>query len=158
MARTAPYPAYNYLVSIVNGASLGLRTADGPLGGFSDVSGLTTEIHISEYRDGNDTESAVRKYPGSYKVGDVTFKRGVVDSSDFWQWLTATRTTGYMAQRDVVVTLRDEAGNSVQKWTLRAAVPMKYTGPTLAGKGGGEVAMEELVLSAQGYEIAPATA
>ena len=34
---------------------------------------------------------------------------------------------------------------------------MKYTGPTLAGKGGGEVAMEELVLSAEGYEIATAT-
>ncbi len=25
---------------------------------------------------------------------------------------------------------------------------MKYTGPTLAGKGGGDVAMEELVLAA----------
>jgi len=30
---------------------------------------------------------------------------------------------------------------------------MKYTGPTLAGKGSGDVAMEELVLSAEGYEI-----
>lgn len=151
--RTAPYPAYNYLVSIVNGP----RDPGALLGGFSDVSGLTTEIHVSEYRDGNETESAVRKFPGSYKVGDVTLKRGVVDSSDFWKWLTDTRTTGYLAQKDVVITLRDEAGNNVQKWTLRAAVPMKYTGPTLAGKGGGEVAMEELVLSAQGYEIAPAT-
>jgi phage tail-like protein len=151
--RTAPYPAYNYLVSIVNGP----RDPGALLGGFSDVSGLTTEIHISEYRDGNETESAVRKFPGSYKVGDITFKRGVVDSSDLWKWITDTRTTGYLAQKDVVVTLRDEAGNNVQKWTLRAAAPMKYTGPTLAGKGGGEVAMEELVLSAQGYEIAPAT-
>jgi hypothetical protein len=26
---------------------------------------------------------------------------------------------------------------------------MKYTGPTLAAKGGGDVAMEELVLSAE---------
>lgn len=152
--RTAPYPAYNYLVSIVKGD----RTADSALGGFSDVSGLTTEIHISEYRDGNQKESAVSKFPGSYKVGDVTLKRGVVDSSDLWKWLTDTRTNGYQAQKDVIVTLRDEAGHNVQTWTLRAAVPMKYTGPTLAGKGGGEVAMEELVLSAQGFEIAPATA
>jgi hypothetical protein len=30
---------------------------------------------------------------------------------------------------------------------------MKYTGPTLAAKGGGDVAMEELVLSVQGLEI-----
>ena len=32
-------------------------------------------------------------------------------------------------------------------------IPMKYTGPTLAAKGGGDVAMEELVLSAEGMVI-----
>lgn len=151
-SRTAPYPAYNYIVNL-NGP----RDPEKLLGGFSDVSGLTTEIHISEYRDGNETESAVRKMPGSYKVGDITLKRGVVDSSDLWAWITQTRTTGLLAHRDVVITLRDEAANPVQQWKLRNAVPMKYTGPTLAGKGGGEVAMEELVLSAEGYEIAPAS-
>jgi len=150
--RTAPYPAYNYIVNL-NGP----RDPEKLLGGFSDVSGLTTEIHISEYRDGNETESAVRKMPGSYKVGDITLKRGVVDSSDLWDWIHQTRTTGLLAQRDVVITLRDEAANPVQQWKLRNAVPMKYTGPTLAGKGGGEVAMEELVLSAEGYEISPAS-
>jgi len=146
--RTAPYPAYNYIVNL-NGP----RNPEQLLGGFSDVSGLNTEIHISEYRDGNEAESHVRKMPGSHKVGDVTLKRGVVDSSDLWAWITQTETTGVLAQRDVVITLRDEAGNSVQSWKLRNVVPMKYTGPTLAGKGGGEVAMEELVLSAEGFEI-----
>jgi phage tail-like protein len=150
--RTAPYPAYNYLVNL-NGP----RDPAQLLGGFSDVSGLTTEIHISEYRDGNEPESGVRKVPGSYKVGDVTLKRGVVNSGDLWDWITQTRTTGVLAQRDVVITLRDEASNPVQQWKLRNVVPMKYTGPTLAGKGGGEVAMEELVLSAERYEIAPAS-
>jgi phage tail-like protein len=146
--RTAPYPAYNYLVNL-NGP----RGADQLLGGFSDVSGLNTEIHISEYRDGNETQPHVRKMPGSHKVGDVTLKRGVVDSSDLWAWITQTETSGVLAQRDVVITLRDEANNPVQSWKLRNVVPMKYTGPTLAGKGGGEVAMEELVLSAEGFEI-----
>jgi phage tail-like protein len=99
----------------------------------------------------------VRKVPGSAKIGDVTLKRGVVDSSDLWDWIRQTQTTGILAQRDVVITLRDEAANPVQSWKLRNVVPMKYTGPTLAGKGGGEVAMEELVLSAEGFEIAPAS-
>jgi phage tail-like protein len=118
---------------------------------------LSTEIHISEYRDGNEAESHVRKVPGSHKVGDVTLKRGVVDSSDLWDWIYDTETTGVLAQRDVIITLRDEAGNSVQSWKLRNVVPMKYTGPTLAGKGGGEVAMEELVLAAEAFEIDPAS-
>jgi phage tail-like protein len=150
--RTAPYPSYNYIVNL-NGP----RDPNKLLGGFSDVSGLETDIHISEYRDGNEAEPHVRKVPGSHKVGDVTLKRGLVDSSDLWAWITDTRTNGVNAQRDVVITLRDEAANPVQKFTLRNCVPMKYTGPTLAGKGGGEVAMEELVLSAEGFEIAKAS-
>jgi phage tail-like protein len=149
--RTAPYPAYNFIVNL-NGP----RDPEKLLGGFSDVSGLETDIHISEYRDGNEVEPHVRKIPGSHKVGDVTLKRGVVDSSDLWDWIADTRTNGVDAQRDVIITLRDEAANPVQSWVLRNVVPMKYTGPTLAGKGGGEVAMEELVLSAEGFEIAPA--
>jgi len=32
-------------------------------------------------------------------------------------------------------------------------IPTKYTGPTLAGKGGGDVAMEEVVFSAEAFEI-----
>lgn len=150
--RTAPLPAYNFIVDL-NGP----RNPNKLLGGFSDVAGLETDVHISEYRDGNEAEPHVRKIPGSHKVGDVTLKRGVVDSSDLWDWIVDLRKNGVEAQRDVVITLRDEAGNPVQQWKLRGVVPMKYTGPTLAGKGGGEVAMEELVLSAEAYEIAPAS-
>ena len=150
--RTAPYPSYNYIVNL-NGP----RDPNKLLGGFSDVSGLETDIHISEYRNGNEAEPHVRKIPGSHKVGDVTLKRGVVDSTDLWAWISDTRTNGVDAQRDVIITLRDEAAHDVQKFILRNCVPMKYTGPTLAGKGGGEVAMEELVLSAEGFEIAKAS-
>jgi hypothetical protein len=54
------------------------------------------------------------------------------------------------AKRTVVITLRDEAAVDVESWTLTGVIPLKYTGPTLAAKGGGDVAMEELVLSAEG--------
>jgi hypothetical protein len=37
----------------------------------------------------------------------------------------------------------------VCSWVLTGAQPKKYVGPTLAGKGGGEVAMEELHLVAE---------
>lgn len=145
--RTTPYGAFNFLVNL-NGP-IG---EDQPLGGFSDVSGLSTEITIAEYRNGNERANHVRKVPGMHKVGDVTLKRGIVNSSDLWNWITETRTTGIKAKRTVVITLRDEAGAPVQKWTLSGVVPMKHTGPTLAAKGGGDVAMEELVLSSEGLE------
>lgn len=151
MDRVTPYGAFNFLVN-VNGP----RGPEEPLGGFSDVSGIGTEITIAEYRNGNERENRVRKVPGVHKVSDVTLKRGIVNSSDLWEWIDAVRRNGPVAQRDVVITLRDEAGRDVEFWTLRGVVPMKYTGPTLAAKGGGDVAMEELVLSAEVLEFGTA--
>lgn len=142
--RTHPYGAFNFLVNF-DGAEM--------LGGFADVSGLGTEITIAEYRNGNERENHVRKVPGIHKVSDVTLKRGIIDSKSLWDWIKQTRNEGVLAQKNVVVTLLDETRNAVQSWKLRGVVPMKYSGPTLAAKGGGDVAMEELVLSAEAVEI-----
>jgi phage tail-like protein len=142
--RTFPYGAFNYLVNLNGGVA-----PDSVLGGFSDVSGIGTEMTIAEYRTGADPLNHVRKVPGIHKTSDVTLKRGIVNSSDLWAWIAQVRKEGPAAKREVVITLRDEAGSDVQSWKLRGAVPLKYTGPTLAGKGGGDVAMEELVLSAE---------
>jgi phage tail-like protein len=149
MARETPYGAFNFLVNLNgNGPS-----PDSVLGGFSDVSGISSDVTIAEYRNGNEKENHVRKVPGVHKVADVTLKRGIVNSKDLWEWMRQTRTEGPGAKREVVITLRDESGKDVESWKLRGVVPMKYTGPTLAAKGGGDVSMEELVLSAEGLEI-----
>jgi phage tail-like protein len=146
--RITPYGAFNFLVNL-NGPV----GPEEPLGGFSDVSGISTEMTVAEYRNGNDAENHVRKVPGVHKVGDVTCKRGIVNSHDLWDWIDDVRRNGVNAKRTVVITLRDETGADVQSWTLRQVIPLKYTGPTLAAKGGGDVAMEELVLSAEALEL-----
>jgi phage tail-like protein len=146
--RSTPYSAFNFLVMIADG-----RSSDDPLGGFSDVSGLSTEFTMAEYRYGNDREEHVRKVPGVHKVGDITLKRGIVNSTDLWEWLQRVRDIGPEAQRTVTITMLSESGTPVQQWKLRGVVPMKYTGPTFAAKGGGDVAMEELVLSAEGIDF-----
>uniref|UniRef100_A0A832A5M3 Phage tail protein n=1 Tax=Desulfacinum infernum TaxID=35837 RepID=A0A832A5M3_9BACT len=141
--RLVPYGAFNFAVEI-----------DGiPVAGFSDVSGLNTEITISEYREGTYPLNHVRKVPGMHKVGDVTLKRGIIDSKEFWDWIKQVRQEGVRAQRNVSVILMDESHNEVQRWNLRGVIPLKWTGPTLAAKGGGDVAMEELVLSAEALEL-----
>jgi phage tail-like protein len=141
--RNTPYGAFNYLVEI-NGDEFG---------GFSDVSGLTTEVTVAEYRTGRDAEHHVRKVPGMHKIGDVTLKRGIVNSGTMWTWIDDVRKKGIMAQRSVVITLLDETHQKVQAWELSGTIPLKYSGPTLAGKGGADVAMEEVVLSAQKLEL-----
>ena len=147
MARDTPYPAFNFLVELGDEIS-----SSSALGGFSDVSGLSTEITLMEYRQGNDRENRVRKIPGLHKSGDVTFKRGVMGLKTFWDWVDETRRSP-TTQRNISVTLNDEQGIPVMRWKLINARPMKWTGPTLAGKGGSDVAMEELVVASEGFEF-----
>lgn len=142
--RDTPYGAFNFTVDLGGGVAAG----------FSDVSGLVTEMTVAEYRNGSDPENHVRKVPGVHKVGDVTLKRGLIGARDLFDWINQTRTDGYKAKRSVTIHLMDESRNGpVATWKLQGAMPLKYTGPTLAGKGGGDVAMEELVLSCEGYLV-----
>jgi phage tail-like protein len=147
--RDNPYGAFNYLVA------LGDEQGEGGLGqivgGFSDVSGLGLEVNYSEYRNGNELVNTVRKVPNTHKLDDVTLKRGLVGSTDLFNWLRGVR-DGTADARDITITLLDEARSPVAAWRLHRAQPKKWTGPTLAAKGGGEVAMEELSLTHEGIE------
>jgi phage tail-like protein len=147
--RENPYSAFNYLVA------LGDKQGDGSegtiIGGFSDVSGLGFEVSYSDYRNGNERFNTTRKVPNTYKTDEVTLKRGLVGSTDLFDWLKTVR-DGTADARSVVIHLLDEARQSVATWKLRRAQPKKWTGPTLAAKGGGEVAMEELHLVHEGID------
>ena len=70
--RDTPYGAYNFIVELNDGSP-----SDRAIGGFSDVSGIGTEITLMEYRQGNDKENRVRKIPGLHKADlNRQFARG----------------------------------------------------------------------------------
>jgi phage tail-like protein len=108
---------------------------------------------MAEYRTGTDKLNHVRKIQAMHKVGDVTCKRGVINTEFLWNWIDRARRLGPDGKKDrVVIKLLDEQRTVVQTWTLRSVAPTKYTGPTLNAKGGTDVAMEELVLSAESLD------
>jgi phage tail-like protein len=148
--RENPYSNFNFIVAI--GGDQGSGELGSAVGGFSDVSGLSQEVKYSEYRNGNEKVGTVRKIPNTHTNDDVTLKRGLIGSDDLKAWLNTVR-DGTADPRTVTISLLDESrDNTVCTWTLRRAQPKKWTGPTLAAKGGGEVAMEELVLVHEGIE------
>lgn len=148
--RDNPYGAFNYLVSI--GASQGDGSEGTIVGGFSDVSGLGYEVSYSDYRNGNDKVNTARHVPNTFKNDEITLKRGLVGSDDLYVWLKGVR-DGKADPRNVTVTLMDEARSPVMTFKLHNAQPKKWTGPTLAAKGGGEVAMEEIHLVHEGIDV-----
>ena len=147
--RDTPYGAFNFLVELNDGSD-----AATAVGGFSDVSGLGTEITLMDYRQGNDRENRVRKIPGLHKAcgRDAEARRhGHRRTSGSG---SPTPAAAPRPSATCSITLNDEQGNPVLRWKLINARPMKWTGPTLAGKGGSDVAMEELVLTSEGFEFA----
>jgi phage tail-like protein len=147
--RNNPYGAFNFLVSL--GGAQGDGSEGTIIGGFSDVSGLGYEVSYSEYRNGNEKFNTVRKVPNTFKNDNVTLKRGLVGSDDLFLWLKGVR-EGTADPRQVTITLLDEARQPVATWVLQECQPSKWTGPTFASKGGGEVAMEEMQLVHQGID------
>jgi phage tail-like protein len=144
--RDNPYPGFNFIVSL--GGDTGSGDEGTIVGGFSDVSGLSFNVQYADYRNGNEKVNTVRKVQNTFTVDDVTCKRGVIGSRDLFAWLEDV-SRGVVDARTVTINLLDEARSTVSTWKLLQAQPKKWTGPTLAGKGGTEVAMEELVLCCQ---------
>jgi phage tail-like protein len=140
--REHPYGRFNFVVKLGD-----IGGEDQVAGGFSEVSGLASEIVYAEYRNGNDRENHVRKIPTLHKTGDVTLKRGVIGDLRLFEWLKLVR-DGTIDRRTVTIDLLDESRSPVCRWVLRNALPRKWTGPTLSGKGA-DVAIEELVLVAE---------
>jgi phage tail-like protein len=147
--RDNPYGAFNFIVSL--GGAQGDGSEGTIIGGFSDCSGLGVDVSYSEYRNGNEKVNTVRKIPNTHKNDDITLKRGLVGSDDLFQWVKTVR-DGTADPRDVKITMMDEARNAIATFKLHRAQPKKWSGPTLAAKGGGEVAMEELHLVHEGIE------
>jgi phage tail-like protein len=148
VTRDDPYGSFNFLVDLGTGDTESVRA------GFQEVTGLNTEITQAEYRNGNEKVNHVRKVSGMYKVGDVTFKRGLIGATDLYEWIDQVRRGDRSGLRSVTIQLQDEAHDGpVMTWRLTRARPMRYTAPSLNGKGGTDVAVEELVVSCEDMSV-----
>src|SRR3954470_24043140 len=122
--RENPYGAFNYIVAL--GGEQGDGSEGQTIGGFSDVTVGGIDVSYSEYRNGNEKFNTVRKIPNTHKLDDVTLKRGLVGSTNLFDWRRGVR-DGTADPRQVTITLLDEARNPVANWRLRRAQPKKWT-------------------------------
>lgn len=145
--RDRPYVQFNFLVDLGDG------NTDGPEAGFAEVSGLSMEIELIEYRNGNSRENQVMKLPGLSKVGNVTLKRGLIGSLALWRWIDQIRNGDAAALRTVTIHLQNEDRSAiVQTWRLLRARIVKHTSGPFNAKGN-EVAMEEVVIAFERLEL-----
>ena len=153
--RDRPYSQFNFQVSWepAAGNADGSLAEDSVEAGFQEVSGLGMEITVAEYRAGNFSTNEPIKVTGMVKTPDITLKRGVMGRLDLYNWLEEVRKGSQSHLKNVTVRLlTEDRTETAQEWVLKNARPMKYTGPSLNGKGT-DVAVEELVLAAERIEM-----
>jgi phage tail-like protein len=110
---------------------------------FQEVTGLSTEVQVIEYRASNSPIFAPVKMPGLSKVGNVTMKKGIfVSDSTLWDWFDQIK-MNTIERSTLVVNLLDESGSPKYIWTLNNAFPVKLTGADLKSDGN-EVAVESI--------------
>jgi phage tail-like protein len=135
--RRDPVPAFRFTVAF----------DDLPPGGFSDCTGLQSEVEVQEYAEGG-LNTHTWKLAGRAKQGNVTFKRGIVNKV-LWDWYHAIATGDFKA-RNCSIYVHDASGSEdVLEFQLADAFPVKWQGPEL-GAGQNNLAIETLEVAHQG--------
>jgi phage tail-like protein len=141
-ARTDPYGQFNFTVDIDNVT----------VAGFSEVSGLTSDTNVMEYREGDEGPPAtVRKLAGLIKYTNIVLKRGYTQDTSLWTWRQGVL-NGTTQRQTGTITLLDESRKAVLSWNFTQGWPVKLEGPGLNGKTS-EVAIETLEIAHEGLEL-----
>jgi phage tail-like protein len=121
--------------------------------GFSEVTGLESEIEVHEYREGG-LNDYIHKFPGAVRYPtNLVLKRGMVDSQALWEWCERSLDgiEGTVDRKTVDVVLLDSAGEEKRRWTFQGAYPVKWTGPELRATSA-DVALESLEVAHRGLD------
>jgi phage tail-like protein len=120
--------------------------------GFSEVTGLTQENQVIEYRDGFFPEYSSIKRPGLRKYSNITAKRGVYKGdNDIYIWLS-TLQLNRAERRPLIISLLDDDHAPVMVWKVHNAFPVKIEGPQLKAQGN-EVAIESMEIAHEGIVV-----
>lgn len=141
MPRVDPYKNYRFLVEL-----------DGIVqGGFSECSGLSSEVQVVEYREGGD-DTTVRKLPGQASYPDITLKWGITDSRELYDWHLSALNGQYQRKNGSLVLL-DDIGQERIRWNFFNAWASKYEAPSFDAAGN-DVAISTLTISCERVEQA----
>jgi phage tail-like protein len=138
--RDDPYRSFNFIVDF-----------EGIRAGFTEVSGISGETGVVEYREGSDT-GVIRKLPGLTKYDAIVLKNGYTENgTDLWLW-RKTVIDGETERRNGTISLLTEDRQVAFVWQITAAWPSKWGGPALNATEN-KVAIQETTLQHEGIRL-----
>ena len=120
---------------------------------FQEVTGLSSETQVIEYRVGNSAVFSTVKMPGIKKFGNVTLKKGMFkDDKKLWDMYNKIKMNTFERQT-VVISLLDESNGVAMSWNLKNAFPVKMSVSDLKADAN-EPAVETIELAHEGFDLA----
>lgn len=132
--------ALNYVTA--NRFYVSIETQNGFSACFTECSGLSAKRKYEPYFQGGMNNAQVLVL-GQMQFSEVTLKRGVTNDPSFLNWAIADPP---VAATSFVITVFNQAGETMQTWTLTNVVPTGWQGPSLQADAT-TVAIEELTVA-----------
>ena len=119
---------------------------------FQEVTGLSSETQVIEYRGGSSKVYSTIKMPGIQKFGNVTLKKGMFKGDKaLWDNYNLIKMNTFK-RASITINLLDEAAAVVMTWVLLNAFPCKITVTDMKSDAN-EVAVETMELAHEGLSI-----
>src|SRR6478735_2262298 len=141
--RVDPFRGFNFRVEVT--------TMSDAVAAFREVSGLTVNTDVTEYRDGNSKDLHPKKLFGLRKYSNLVFKRGITLNQELWLWYRQI-VNGIADRRNGAVVLLDEVGADMLRWNFYEAWPCKLDWPAFNATTN-EVAIETLEMCVEKIEL-----
>jgi phage tail-like protein len=122
---------------------------------FSSCQGLSIKNNTTLIREGG-LNTQQRVLLGAVSYTQITLSHGISDSLLFWEWMQKTMIGGKDIRRNINILIFNQAGETIQCWTLIGAVPVNWKAPSLQATSS-NVALEELVLAYEGLRVTAKT-
>ncbi|NJL20941.1 MAG: phage tail protein [Leptolyngbyaceae cyanobacterium SM1_3_5] len=118
---------------------------------FSECSGLSVQIKHETQMEGGVNDQQ-RILLGQAQFSNITLKRGITNNLTFWEWIQSILAGESNKRRNINILLFNQAGDTMQCWTLIGAVPVGWKAPALQANSN-TVAIEELTLAYEGLKV-----
>ncbi|MBH8575837.1 phage tail protein [Nostocaceae cyanobacterium CENA369] len=117
---------------------------------FTECQGLGVTIKTEKFSEGG-VNAQQRVLLNQAEFSDVTLKRGITNDLTFWNWINKVLSSA-KERRNVNILVFNQAGETMQCWTLIGAVPISWKAPSLSADSS-TVAIEELTLTYEGLKV-----
>ena len=119
---------------------------------FQEVTGLSSETQVIEYRGGNSKVYSTVKMPGIKKFGNITLKKGIFKGDKaLWDKYNLIK-MNTIKRSTILISLLDEGNEVAMNWTLLNAFPCKMTVSDMKSDAN-EIAVETMELAHEGLAI-----